>query len=116
MLLILTSLNACTDNHIADSISGKYVNVSEPDADHYLELNPDSTYIHVYQKDGQRNEYKGTWHFSRSEDEVYFKMWIGFGKYAELTCQDTCWTSAKLLSGTLRFDFDMRNETDFDKK
>jgi hypothetical protein len=107
-------LFACSKKN--STVIGKYVNTFEPDADHYVELKADSTFIHYYKKNNEVKENKGVWRLSidPEQTQIIFDTWVDFG-YKDLPICDHCLRMVQLKDEELMFNVDLPNEVNFKK-
>ena len=78
MIMLLLLLSSCGNG---DSIFGVYeACYKEKDALHYVELFSDSTFCHVYEKNGIRKEHKGFFHLYKIKNHysIDFDEWEDF--------------------------------------
>lgn len=117
LAFVVMLLFACNDNN-KDNVIGKYVNVFEPQANHYVELMADSTFLHYYKKSNETvKENKGSWKLllTPKKTEVVFRTWKTFG-YGDSTDCNGCIRFVKINNGEMIFDSDLPNEMNFKKE
>lgn len=117
MLLLL--LSSCGNS---DEILGVYeARYKEKDALHYVELFPDSTFCHVYKKNGIRKEHKGFFHMYKIENHYFidFDEWKDFDErtieYKKRYHSSIRKSNLLINKGQIFFDVDLY-ELNFKKK
>lgn len=118
MLLLISISGACNFKKVCSAnerIVGRYINDSESDADHYLELKTDSTFYHSYLRDSVKLENIGVWSFDVKRCQVVLSYWKSFGKYSDENCLSGCSASVLFRENELIFSYDL-DEMNFKKK
>lgn len=118
LLLVVVILNSCNKSDIKDNVIGKYINKYEPDANHYVELKADSTFLHYYKKNNETaKENEGNWELvtTPKKTEIVFRTWKTFG-FGDSTDCNGCIRFVKLIEGEMIFDYDLPHEMNFKKE
>lgn len=116
LLLGATFLYACNPK-APQNIAGKYSNAFESNVVHYVELKPDSTFIHFYsRKNEPAQQNTGTWKLFNDgkEIEIMFNGWTDLG-YQFMPMCDGCLKATKLENEKLIFNADHQAATSFSK-
>lgn len=78
-LLVSFLIYSACSQHSKDDVFGKYVNTYEKDAEHYVVLNPDSTFFHYYKKEG-KEAYINEGSFELRAGSLLINGWDELGK------------------------------------
>ena len=105
-IVLFFSTISCNPSNTREEVIGRYINKYEPNAQHYIDVNEDGTFIHVYNSGENEKINKGTWLLDSSGHEVSFTTWTSFGKHNDPRCLDGCYSSVQLHYGELRFSYD----------
>lgn len=118
-ITVLLILSGCQNN---DSIFGVYeARYKEKGAIHYVELFPDSTFYHVYEKDNIKKEHKGCFQLYKYGGHYYisFDAWRDFDERSiEYKKRYHSWERRNdilINKGQIFFDLDLY-ELNFKKK
>ena len=118
LILGLVLTYSCDKNIINENVIGKYKNTFESNTIHYVELKPDSTFIHYYKRGEEAaKENKGIWQLSvrPKKTEIVFNTWVDFGYIDEPICNG-CLRVVKLKESEMIFNVDLPNEMNFKKE
>ncbi|MGN6568379.1 MAG: hypothetical protein ACTHJ0_10525 [Flavipsychrobacter sp.] len=100
-----------------DNIVGKYINDYEKGAVHYVELYPDSTFLHYYKSSSGEFKNKGKWTAWTDENttKISLNEWKSFGEFKEDDCVNGCLRQVTLKNEKLVFNIDLPDEMNFRK-
>lgn len=107
----------CSSTMKKDNIVGKYINDYEKGATQYVELFPDSTFLHYYKGNFGELINKGKWTVWVDENvtKISFNEWKSFGEFKEDDCVKGCLRQVILKNEKLIFNVDLPDEMDFRK-
>jgi len=115
ILFLLVVIIGCRKK---EAVIGVYHNYYEKKAIHYVELFSDSTFSHIYIKNGTKKENKGKWHLScdKGETNIVFVKWVPLGDIQEkFAICSNCIECVRLKNGHLFFSMDLYDEMNFKK-
>ena len=96
---------------------GRYVNEYEEEANHYIELLDDHTFIYHYEKDTIVESLKANWELIKEKEgyRIFFSTWKSFGPFQAEICSNCSW-SVVLKDGEMFFSYLMRKEMNFTRE
>ncbi len=116
MILLLSSCE--NNNNILGVYEARY---KEKGTLHYVELFPDNTFCHVYEKNGNRKEHRSTFHFYKIKNHysIDFDEWKDFDErtieYKKRYHSSVRKNDLLINKGQIFFDMDLY-ELNFQKK
>jgi hypothetical protein len=120
LIALITMLTSCGGNSKimnSNDVIGKYINIYEPNSDHFVELFANGTFNHQYNGEEGDFENKGIWKLHQHGDkvEISFDSWKSYGKGKDNLCSGCCLSFVVFKNDVLVFDVDLPMERNFEK-